>query len=743
MRKGLAWILGVALSFMVSALWAQVSHGGQPLPLSGLRSLNNELFVTMPSFDLGAQLRLDSLNAIGPGGAFPFAYKFMADYSPDNSGERFTLADGTKVWRLGICSPGALSINLLFSEYELPEGAQLFVYNEDQTQVLGSFNHLNNSENGVLPVAPVRGDRLIVEYQEPANAAFHARLRIGEINHAYRELRGVEPSSTNSSIAYIPPLACFGSGDVDYGRLGRSTVLLIVDGIYSCTGVLLNNVANDGKPYLLTASHCLNNNFKITNPDYAQIAGTIVSFFNYNSPLCDTPLRGAEELSVASSYYRAVNELADMALLELTEMPPTYYRPYLAGWQVDGAGGAPYVCLQHPSGADKRVSLADRDIEAASFVISAISFYEKGHWHIPKWDVGYTASGSSGSPLFNGDGLVIGALSGGNSTYQSPVDDYFYRLDVAWDRDKSSNRQLACWLDPSSTGNRICEGLDPYLAAPCERLSNVSLSGNREKVEKTAYVSGSAAPLFGNNDSGVMEYVEEYSNEGRLLLYGAYIVTPAAGSSYRSLDVDITVYDGASRPANLLHVEHFQPSYTNKSLLGDSFNETDKSLNRAQESFVRFERPIEIDGPFYVGYRINSAPVDTYFSAYNLPKGATARNSTWARTSSAWVEAPNLPTCGFSTALFIDPVVQYIPYVGNEAVSAEKSPIVVSVRKGSVEVIGAEEASYGLYSMEGKRMAAGKIKAERALLDFPALSSGIYLLRIEDKSGVASHKVRL
>ena len=45
--------------------------------------------------------------------------------------------------------------------------------------------------------------------------------------------------------------------------------------------------------------------------------------------MCDTPLRGTEELSVASSYYRAVNEMADMALLELAEMPPIYYQPYL------------------------------------------------------------------------------------------------------------------------------------------------------------------------------------------------------------------------------------------------------------------------------------------------------------------------------------------------------------------------------------------------------------------------------
>ena len=131
MRKALIGWFGAAFLCMVPSLHAQVSHGGRPLPLSLLRSSSSELFITMPSFDLEAQLS-------------------------------FTLGDGTKVWRIGIYSPGALSVNLLFSEYELPEGAQLFVYNEDQSQVLGSFNHLNNSENGVLPIAPIYGDRVIV-----------------------------------------------------------------------------------------------------------------------------------------------------------------------------------------------------------------------------------------------------------------------------------------------------------------------------------------------------------------------------------------------------------------------------------------------------------------------------------------------------------------------------------------------------------------------------------------------------
>lgn len=90
----------------------------------------------------------------------------------------------------GSTRPGPLSINVLFTEYELPEGAQLFLYNEDQTQILGSFNHLNNSELNLLRVSPIQGDRLIIEYQEPANASFQGRLTVGEVNPWLPELGG-------------------------------------------------------------------------------------------------------------------------------------------------------------------------------------------------------------------------------------------------------------------------------------------------------------------------------------------------------------------------------------------------------------------------------------------------------------------------------------------------------------------------------------------------------------------------
>ena len=110
----------------------------------------------MPSFDLEEQLRLDSMEYNGLRNSNRFAYKFITDFTPENAGVTYTLADGTRVWRLGIRSAGAVSLNLLFTEYELPEGASLFIYDPEQKQVKGSFTSQNNSERRILPVSPVR-----------------------------------------------------------------------------------------------------------------------------------------------------------------------------------------------------------------------------------------------------------------------------------------------------------------------------------------------------------------------------------------------------------------------------------------------------------------------------------------------------------------------------------------------------------------------------------------------------------
>ena len=460
MAKHFIIYFGLCLFLSVSVK-AQISHGGQPLPLTATKSQTEDLFITMLPFDLAEQLRLDSLEATDLRSGFRFAYKFMTDYTPENSGVRFILPDGTKVWRLGIRSEGALSLNIMFSKYHLPEGARVFLYNSDQSEVLGSFNHLNNSERAILPVAPIGGDELIVEYQEPAGVAFPGKLAIGEMNHGYRNFRVSEPQPDFTPFECMPVIACYQDSTTRYDAIERSVVLMIINGTTGCTGTLVNNTANDGKPYLLTASHCLNNQFQIKNPDYEEVAGNIVCYFNYNSPQCSPVEPGRTDQTVASAHFRAVNELTDMALLELQDTPPADYRVYYAGWNAQDAGTAPYTCIHHPGGSLKRLNLAEGDVELTSYKIQVADFNENSHWKVARWATGCTAGGSSGSPLFDGDNRVIGGLTGGASSCLNPAEDFFFSIQKSWSEPADSSKQLKCWLDPVGVAAPVCAGMDP------------------------------------------------------------------------------------------------------------------------------------------------------------------------------------------------------------------------------------------------------------------------------------------
>ena len=460
MAKHFIIYFGLCLFLSVSVK-AQISHGGQPLPLTATKSQTEDLFITMPPFDLAEQLRLDSLEATDLRSGFRFAYKFMTDYTPENSGVRFILPDGTKVWRLGIRSEGALSLNIMFSKYHLPEGARVFLYNSNQSEVLGSFNHLNNSERAILPVAPIGGDELIVEYQEPAGVAFPGKLAIGEVNHGYRNFRVSGPQPDFTPFECMPVIACYQDSTTRYDAIERSVVLMIINGTTGCTGTLVNNTANDGKPYLLTASHCLNNQFQIKNPDYEEVAGNIVCYFNYNSPQCSPVEPGRTDQTVASAHFRAVNELTDMALLELQDTPPADYRVYYAGWNAQDAGTAPYTCIHHPGGSLKRLNLAEGDVELTSYKIQVADFNENSHWKVARWATGCTAGGSSGSPLFDGDNRVIGGLTGGASSCLNPAEDFFFSIQKSWSEPADSSKQLKCWLDPVGVAAPVCAGMDP------------------------------------------------------------------------------------------------------------------------------------------------------------------------------------------------------------------------------------------------------------------------------------------
>jgi hypothetical protein len=636
-----------------------------------LRASVKPFFIEMPGFNLDSVLQANSLNEGSMRGSFRFAHKFYTHIELTKDAALRLLPDGTKIRQIGIRSQGAYSLNLLLRNVEIPQGGKLFVYNADYSYIIGSFDYRNNSPEKILPLQPVPGESLIIEYSEPANTDFEGNFIIAEVNHDYLGFLRSEPGNDSSQFACMQDVLC---GDADEETV-RSTVLLIVDGSVACTGSLINNANDDGKPYLLTAVHCLcsPSNFPKEMDYYTEIAGTIIAFFNYNKPVCGTRMRGTEEMSLASARPQVILERNDIALLELNESPPDYYNVYYAGWNVEANGGdAPYSNLHHPRSAVKKHGRSDKKLELTSVPGSAGAYFNSdSHWKVPSWDVGSTDGGSSGSPLFDRNKLIIGSLTAGSSFCDgfssNGKADYFSALFKGWESNDPANR-LKTYLDPENKGFTKYSGLDPNRANPQVRLSNANYNAGDELITATL-TSPNSGFVFGNSNLRTFEFAEAFETNASAELLGAWLFVPALDNN-NTKSLEISVYSGNTSPETLLYSALFPLQYLDYSS-ATGFHPEDKNFMVAPtENFMAFDKPVRVKGRFFISYKVNNSDSEM-FCVYNTKFGSETRpNTAWLKEeTTGWIPADAYSLYSAKTALGIQALIRYQEESGIESLN--------------------------------------------------------------------------
>jgi hypothetical protein len=208
--------------------------------------------------------------------------------------------------------------------------------------------------------------------------------------------------------------------------------------------------------------------------------------------------------------------------------------------------------------------------------------------------------------------------------------------------------------------------------------------------------------------------------------------------------VEVTVYSGKDKPGTLLYSGAFKPAYTEMSIVDSSFMETEKWLNRPQESFIRFDKEIIVSGAFYIGYKIKS-PGDSSFAVYNLPKGTTSRNTAWYVTDGQWTKASAHSLLPFTTSLFIDPVIQY---TGNLSTNRppEEAPVLVfaDANNKNIHVLLPDTktmSAFTLYSMNGQLIYKTMLTRTQTIIPVKELEPGIYIINIKGDNIFYSQKV--
>lgn len=403
-----AFILAV-LTFPTSA---QISFGGEPYGLDRANALPEAPVVVMPEVDEEALKAEDAIRLqLGKQGPYRFGFNHVVDLGLDNSGVWKSLPNGDRVWRLGVECPSAYSINFKFDRYVVPEGARVFVYNT-AGEVIGGFTAASNPGHQVLGVTQVPGERITIEYIEPANVAGRGELHIDQVTHAYRDIVGSAPS-LNESGSCNNNVIC-PEGDPWRNQI-RSVAMITVGGDGICTGQLINNCADDGTPYFLTARHCTQ----------GENVGTWVFRFNWDSPTCSPTSNAPTNRTVSGATMRATVSNADAALIQLNSTPPESYNVFYTGWDKSNIAATSATAIHHPSGDIKKISFENQAVVSTTYGGAQV-------WKVNAWDDGTTEGGSSGSGLWNQNGLLVGQLYGGDASCGFNFNDYYGKLATSY-----------------------------------------------------------------------------------------------------------------------------------------------------------------------------------------------------------------------------------------------------------------------------------------------------------------------
>jgi lysyl endopeptidase len=402
--------------------------------------------------------------------AMAFAYPFDTLLSSNKQGTWETLSNGSKIWRLSIYSPKALSINLIFKRFKLPRGAMVYLYTPDYETIRGAFTSENRTISDVLATTPIPGDRVIVELNLPANPEFFPDLEISRVSHDFLGFFKTISSLKSSGDCNVD-INCPAGANWQIEK--KSVVKFIRGGVWLCSGALINNTRNDGRALLLSANHTIGNETH---------ARETVFFFRYERPNCGSG-SGTLQYTMSGSKLLATTSKVDFSLVELSTVPPSNYEPYYAGWDRRLVTFWDTVtCIHHPSGDVKKISKSYRKVLTADFG----GGYDKNtHWNISEWDLGTTEPGSSGSPLFNTDHRIIGDLTGGFASCSYNKNDYFQKFSVSWDSYPDSSNQLKYWLDPEGTGAFVINGYDPFSGG--KPLANFSIRPDQIQVGRKVY----------------------------------------------------------------------------------------------------------------------------------------------------------------------------------------------------------------------------------------------------------------
>lgn len=371
----------------------------------------------------------------------------------------FTQLSNHTTWIQRIELPSETESFLRLSDFDVPAGGRLYVIGDNGAQVLGAYTSSNRTDKGNFMCGPITGS-YIIEYNSPEfidAVPFHVEeIYVGTTDY------GTMTTGFGTAYDCMINVNCDEGRKYDDEKKGVVRIRMVGDeGVALCTGTLLNNTSLDRTPYVLTAYHCE----RPAGLDFTPQYDLWYFDFNFEANSCAVP--SEEPTFVAVQGAEKVSELedTDMMLVKITSPIPVEANAYYNGWDIrEEYLPIKTALIHHPNGDIKKIS---QDVDTSRFDETERAWdngtVSSAGSHIrSEFDDATFQPGSSGAPLFDDRGRVVGQLHGGprSDEFCTIAISYCGRTARSWEGGGEPISQLKVWLDPEGTGAQLLDGLE-------------------------------------------------------------------------------------------------------------------------------------------------------------------------------------------------------------------------------------------------------------------------------------------
>ncbi len=472
---------------------AQISSGGSPLSFDPVfRAQHGDNILPAVSLPAATWQQITNVTKAQTAPDVRIAAPIQTDLGLDNAGQWTVLENGDRLWRLKIRSEGAQGLMALYDKLYLPFGAKLFMYSEDGKQILGAYTDESNTPSGKFVTGFIKGATAIIEYFEPFAVRGQGKLHIFRVDYAFKKI-GLEKDGLSDESGFGTSSECNININCQQGLNWQShkkgicrIVIVLEEGSGYCTGNVINNTANDAKPYILTSYH--------VQDGYTPLYDMWRYDFNYETEGCTNPQTEPSFQSILGSVLRASRRENDFLLLELIDPIPTEYNVYYMGWSRAASTPSSGTTIHHPKGDIKKIARRNQaiTIQSAEFAWSnGFTSPPEYLWRV-RYDEGIFEPGSSGAGLLDQSGRLVGQLHGGHiNCSQNQTTAYYDRLSLSWEGGGTPETRLKDWLDPINTNQQVLDGMFDITGG----LATIS---GYVLTEDGKGIAGVAMQLFGN-----------------------------------------------------------------------------------------------------------------------------------------------------------------------------------------------------------------------------------------------------